>query len=103
MMKRPFWFGTGLAAGVAGTLWAEQRIRRQVARLSPNHVANEAVRQIGGRVRSAVDAGRQERDRREAELWAELDQRTTVPATAPAAAPERPGARGRHAARRVRH
>jgi hypothetical protein len=94
MMKRPFWFGTGLAAGVAGTLWAEQRIRRQVARLSPNHVANEAVRQIGDRVRSAVDAGRQERDRREAELWAELDRRTTVTPPAP---------RGRHAARRVRH
>jgi|HubBroStandDraft_6_1064221.scaffolds.fasta_scaffold895324_2 hypothetical protein len=72
MMKRPFWFGTGLAAGVAGTLWAEQRIRRQVAKLTPN----EAVRQIGDRVRAAVDAGREERDRREAELLADLDRRT---------------------------
>ena len=99
MMKRPFWFGTGLAAGVAGTLWAEQRIRRQMAKLTPNHVANEAVRQIGGRVRSAVDAGRQERDRREAELWADLEGRTALP-TPP---PEPPASRGRHAARRVRH
>jgi hypothetical protein len=99
MMKRPFWFGTGMAAGVAGTLWAEQRIRRQIARLTPNYVANQAVRQIGDRVRSAVDAGRQERDRREAELWAELDQRTTVLRPAP----ERPAPRGRHTARRVRH
>jgi hypothetical protein len=75
MMKRPFWFGTGLAAGVAGTLWAEQRIRRQVAKLTPN----EAVRHIGDRVRAAVDAGREERDRREAELRADLDRRTSRP------------------------
>ncbi|HEX4082906.1 MAG TPA: hypothetical protein VHX40_08070 [Acidimicrobiales bacterium] len=103
MMKRPFWFGTGLAAGVAGTLWAEQRIRRQMARLTPNYVANQAVRQIGDRVRSAVDAGRQERDRREAELWAELDRRTGVPTAVPTPGPERPAPRGRHGARRVRH
>ncbi len=99
MMKRPFWFGTGLAAGVAGTLWAEQRIRRQMAKLTPNRVANEAVRQIGDRVRSAVDAGREERTRREAELWAELEGRTAVPAPLR----EPPASRGRHAARRVRH
>jgi len=81
-MKRPFWLATGVVAGVAGTLWAEQRVRRAVdqavAKLTPNHVANEAVqsvRDLGGRVRAAVDEGRQERARREAELWEELDDR----------------------------
>ncbi|HEX3946156.1 MAG TPA: hypothetical protein VHW47_00560 [Acidimicrobiales bacterium] len=85
-MKRPFWLATGVVLGVSGTLWAEQRVRRgveqAVARLAPNAVANEAVesvRQLGDRVRGAVVAGRQERDRREAELWEELESRHPQP------------------------
>jgi len=104
MMKRPLWLGVGMVAGVVGTLWAEQRVRRTVdqavAKLTPSHMANEAassVRQFGDRVRAAVDAGREERDRREAELWDELDGRRPSPPVA--AGPDRHPVRARHAAR----
>ncbi len=118
MMKRPFWLGTGVVLGVAGTLWAEQRVRRAVdqtvAKLTPTHMATEAaqsVRQLGDRVRAAVEEGRQERARREAELWDELDAghlRGGTARTRPAAgSPARsisaraagPAQRGRHVAR----
>ena len=105
MMKRPFWFAVGAVAGVAGTVWAEQRVRRTVeqavARLTPNNMANEAVgsvRQLGDRVRAAVEVGRQERDRREAELWEELDAGPRGQPSLPRE-PGRHAPRGRHAAR----
>jgi hypothetical protein len=79
-MRRPVWLAAGMALGVGGTLWAEQRVRRGLRRaterLTPEHVAAEArasARQLGGRVRDAVDAARQAHDTREAELWEDLD------------------------------
>ena len=79
-MKRPVWLAAGVALGVGGTLWAEQRVRRVVrqatSRLSPEHVAAgavDSVRQAGSRIRDAVDAGRAARAEREEELWADLE------------------------------
>ncbi|MGO9455480.1 MAG: hypothetical protein ACLP62_00330, partial [Acidimicrobiales bacterium] len=76
MMRRPVWLAAGMALGVGGTLWAEQRVRRAArraaGRLAPEQVvagARQSVRQVGDRVRSAVDAGREARATREAELW----------------------------------
>ncbi len=78
-MRRPVWLAAGVVVGVGGTLWAEKRVRRVVRqateRLSPEHVAGgavDAVRQVPGRVREAVEAGRRVRAAREEELWADL-------------------------------
>lgn len=91
-MRRPMWLAAGVALGVGGTLWAEQRVRRgvrqAVAKLSPDQVAagaRDSVRQLGDRVRVAVDAGREERARREDELWEELEGwQSPSPGRAPA-------------------
>jgi hypothetical protein len=75
-MRRPLWLAAGAALGVGGTLWAERRLRRVAERLTPPSLATEAgrsVRRLGDRVQAAVAAGRQERERREEELWAELE------------------------------
>jgi hypothetical protein len=91
-MRRPLWLAAGAALGVGGTLWAERRLRRVAERLTPPALAAEAgrsVRRLGDRVQAAVAAGREERVRREEELWAELGGR---PPGAPqlTAVPERP-------------
>ncbi len=86
MIRRPLWLAAGVAMGVGGTLWAEQRVRRQVRRLgdavAPTAVASAvrgAATGTGERVRSAVAVGRQERRRREDELWQDLSPGAAVP------------------------
>jgi hypothetical protein len=93
-MRRPVWLAAGVAIGVGGTLWAEQRVRRQVRRLSERLRPSGLVEGARGRVRAAIDAGRTERRRREEELWHELDG-----GPRPHAAPRgrtAPGRHGRH-------
>ncbi len=111
----------GVAVGVGGTLWAEQRVRRTVAqaveRLTPEHLAGEAlstVKAAGHRVRAAVDAGRDEKGRHEEQLWAEYEARqrghvqpgqreftvTRTHIAAPSTGPTRPTRRRGMAARR---
>ncbi len=100
MIRRPLWVATGVVIGVGGTLWAEQRVRRglqQAAdRLTPQHVAagaRDTVRGLGTRVRGALEAGRDERDRTEAELWEGLEGgRPPAPPRGPGG-PARAGAR----------
>ena len=82
MIRRPLWVATGVVIGVGGTLWAEQRVRRGLQhaadRLAPEHIAagaRDSVRQLGARVRGAVEEGRDERDRTEAALWQSVDER----------------------------
>ncbi len=81
--KRTFWLATGVAVGAGSTLWAERKVRRTVqeaaARLQPDAIVVEvgkSARQVaagaGDRVRDAVWSGREEMQRREEELWAEL-------------------------------
>ncbi|HVC14570.1 MAG TPA: hypothetical protein VND62_06895 [Acidimicrobiales bacterium] len=81
MIRRPMWFGTGVALGVAGTLWVEQRVRRRVRRaverLSPAFAGSEAVRAVrgtGARVKDAVEVARTERHRHESELWRRIGE-----------------------------
>lgn len=83
MPKRTFWLVTGAAIGAGSSLWAERRVRRTVqqaaARLQPDALvvevgrsARQAAGSAGDRVRDAVVSGRDEMQRREEELWAEL-------------------------------
>ncbi len=83
MPKRTFWLVTGAAVGAGSSLWAERKVRRSVqqaaARLQPDALvaevgrsARQAAGSAGGRVREAVSTGRDEMQRREEELWAEL-------------------------------
>ena len=83
MPKRTFWLITGAALGAGSSLWAERKVRRTVqqaaAKLQPDALAVEvgrSARQAAGtatdRVRDAVSSGRDEMQRREEELWAEL-------------------------------
>jgi hypothetical protein len=79
-MRRPVWLAAGVAIGVGGTLWAEQRVRRRIRqvsdRLRPQGLMDGARGRSDAaraRVRAALDAGRDERAAREEELWRELD------------------------------
>lgn len=99
MLKRPLWFMTGVAAGVGGTLWVEHRIREAMARLEPDNVAREAVdsvRQLGGRVREAVEAGRAASDLRERELRREMRLGPRLSLATPTKPAGRPGRPARH-------
>jgi hypothetical protein len=88
--KRTFWLATGVAVGAGSTLWAERRVRRTwqqaAARLQPDAIvvevgrsARQAAGSAGDRVRDAVWSGREEMQRREEELWAELAAQGTGP------------------------
>lgn len=75
------WLGTGFVIGVGATLWAEQRVRRRFRRamelFTPGvagHDPLHAARQMGARVRDAVDVARSERRRQETELWRRLGE-----------------------------
>ncbi len=96
-MRRPVWMAAGVALGVGGTLWAERRVRRAVRqvgdRLAPSNAAAGARALAGGaghRLREAVEVGRDERARRERELWLQLDD-DAAPVQSPSR--RRPGAR----------
>ena len=92
-MRRPLWLAAGAALGVGGTLWAERRLRRAAERLTPPSLATEAgrsVRRLGDRVQAAVAAGREERERREEELWVEFGGRPSPQVTAVPERPSRP-------------
>jgi hypothetical protein len=81
--KRTFWLVTGAALGAGSSLWVERRVRRTVqqatARLQPDALvvevgrsARQAAGTAGSRVRDALSSGRDEMQRREEELWADL-------------------------------
>ncbi|MGA3148791.1 MAG: hypothetical protein ABSF33_15155 [Acidimicrobiales bacterium] len=101
MPKRTFWLATGVAVGAGSTLWAERKVRRTwqeaAARLQPDAIVVEvgrSARQVavgaGDRVRDAVSSGREEMQRREEELWAELAAQGTGPEPPPHLPSDRP-------------
>jgi len=102
MPKRTFWLVTGAAIGAGSSLWAERKVRRTVqqaaAKLAPDALVVEvgrSARQVagsaGGRVREAVSSGRDEMQRREEELWAELAAQGVEPTSATPGSPRSPG------------
>jgi hypothetical protein len=81
--RRSVWLVTGVVAGAASSLYAERKLKRSLeaasARLQPDalvaevgRTARQAASNTGGRVRAAVASAREEKQRREDELWAEL-------------------------------
>jgi hypothetical protein len=106
MAKRTFWLVTGVAIGTGSTLWAERKVRRTVqqaaARLQPDALVVEvgrSARQVaesaGDRVREAVSSGRDEMERHEEELWAELASRGAESAHIPSSEHRERGGRRR--------
>ena len=74
-MGRKRWLAAGVAVGVGGTLWAEQRVRRRIQqtvdRLAPSALSQgvvEGAQHVSDRIKSAFETGRTERARQEAEL-----------------------------------
>ena len=98
MLKRTFWFGTGVTAGFGGAMWIRRQVLRTVRRYTPEQVQADvttSVRKLGADLRGAVRDGRHAMADREAELRAEL---APGAGPAPGAAVEvgrsaRPGAR----------
>ena len=71
MFKRVIWFGSGMAAGAGGTVWAARKVRDQIDRAKPSHlavVATDAARAAGTVVRDALSEGRVAARAREVEL-----------------------------------
>ncbi len=106
MPRRTVWLVTGVVAGAASSLYAERKLRRTLeaaqARLQPDalavevgRTARQAVSSTGDRVREAVVTARQEKRRRESELWTELEEgregRTAPGSLGGGAVPDPPG------------
>jgi hypothetical protein len=71
VFKRLFW----LLMGVAVTLWAQHRFRRQIERYAPERVVRQvssSVRSLGGDVRSAAQEGWTAMRQREESLRAQF-------------------------------
>ena len=71
MFKRVIWFGGGMAAGAGATIWAAHKVREQIDRAKPSHlavVAADAARAAGTVVRDALSEGRVAARAREVEL-----------------------------------
>ncbi|UDY36177.1 hypothetical protein [Dermatobacter hominis] len=80
MFKRLTWFGLGAAAGASGVMWAQQKVRRQIDALGPDHIvvtaghqARKVSKQVGRTVAGAVVEGRAAMREREDELLARRD------------------------------
>ena len=73
-MKRVFWFTAGVATGVAGTKWAEQKLKHAAAAAKPRAVAAR----LTDKVRDALSEGRLGMRQKEAELRAEMNGTTEI-------------------------
>jgi hypothetical protein len=75
-VKRPFWVALGLGAGATGAVLASRWTKKQAKRVAPTTIAREAkggLMDFSRLVSESIQEGRQEMDRREAELRAGLD------------------------------
>ena len=84
--------GIGATAGAAGTIWAQQQVRRRLDQLGPDHLvvsAGNTAKKVGRSVADAVAEGRSAMRDREDELTARRD------GTRPARAAHRVGPPGR--------
>lgn len=76
MFGRTIAFGAGVGVGMAGSWYLKRQVRRQVARVAPDHVVDEMgrrIRRAGGEVRSALVEGREVMRRYAADAQSELE------------------------------
>jgi hypothetical protein len=76
MMKRAAWFVSGAVAGIGATRFAKKKAQEVVSKVTPDHVARQAVSNVKDKVLHVADAVRDGRDTmrsREAELRARRD------------------------------
>lgn len=81
MFKRIIWMGTGMAVGAGSAFWAKRKVTDTVERYLPEQVAERAAvqaRDLGRTVREAATEGRSAMREREAELRAQVAERTFV-------------------------
>ncbi len=70
-MKRPFWVALGLGAGATGAVIASRWTKRQAQRVAPATIARETkggLMDLSKLVAESIQEGKQEMERREAEL-----------------------------------
>jgi hypothetical protein len=99
MLKRTFWFGTGVTAGFGGAVWIRRRLLRTVRRYAPDQVQAEvtsSVRRLSTDLRSALRDGRDAMADRESQLRSELAPASRVP-TGHAGGPAVATGQGEHA------
>lgn len=82
MFKRVIWMGIGAAAGSAGTIWAERKVKTQIDRVAQKatvqHVAGTArdrIVDVRDTVVAAVTEGRVTKQTVETELRRNVDDR----------------------------
>jgi len=91
-VKRPFWIALGLGAGATGAIIASRWTKKQAQRVAPTTIAREAkggLMDLSKLVSESIQEGRQEMERREAELRAQHDVHGGA---GPAADPDEPAA-----------
>jgi hypothetical protein len=71
MFKRVRWTAIGYVAGLGTSYAVARKVKREMAKLGPQHVGQ----QVSGRVRAAVTDGREAMRSREAELRKGYDPR----------------------------
>ncbi|MHB1503020.1 MAG: hypothetical protein ACYCTL_03195 [Acidimicrobiales bacterium] len=84
-MRRATWLATGVVLGAGGGFWAKRKIETIGKRLQPSKLAGtvasgveERVRSLAATVSDAVDSGRADARRKEAELREEMRTRAGV-------------------------
>lgn len=99
MFKRAFWMSTGVVVGASGAFWAKRKAEAAVTRYLPEQVADRAAAtasDLGRTVRAAAAEGREAMRATEAQLRAQVADRTFVgssPEPDPPAPPAPPGRR----------
>jgi hypothetical protein len=82
VFKRVIWMGIGAAAGSAGTIWAERKVRTQVEKVADiatvQHVAGVArdrIVDVRDTVVAAISEGRSAKQTAEVEMRRSVDDR----------------------------
>lgn len=76
LFKRLRWMVIGSVMGTTAQAWARRRLRRMMHTYSPPEVAARRAQQARRDLRAAMDEGREEMRRREAELRGDVHRRT---------------------------
>lgn len=90
MFKRVIWLGLGAAAGSAGTVWTQRKVKEQIDRTRPSAILDKArsgVGELRATVTAAIDEGRSVMRESEREMRDDVGRRA-----APRAAGMRDGA-----------